>query len=470
LTHPRLSIRTSLILIALSLSEVFLLGLWLSERDAAMRRPYSVYLEWAASWGGSGIEYPRGLAVYKGEIYAVGSTTSYGSGREDIYILKYSPDGRLLWNRTWGGPSHDFAGDVAASDGGIYIAGLTAVDGRAWAVLLKYDFDGTLCWARLWRGMEGTSGRAVSPDGKGAVYVSGYVGGLPPTPTGPFLLRYGPDGSLEWSWTSGAGGDYCWALSVDGGIYLGGTRIVQTRGPYASRSEALLVKLDSEGHMIWSRTWGVGVENYCWSMASSRGRIYQVGFTQNISGNSDAFLLVYNGDGDLISSRVLGGPYEDYAWGIAVGGDYLYAVGHTLGRGMGDILVMKFDLDGAPLWNMTWGGAGWDLARSVAVDGDSVYVSGLTYSLNSDPQAILLKYRSPNTRSSPLEAAALASLIALGLATWMTLIIIAAQGAGIGPSTLLERRASWIGSGWRLSGDGAARIRTGDLAGPSRAS
>ncbi|MBS7637388.1 hypothetical protein KEJ49_00630 [Candidatus Bathyarchaeota archaeon] len=428
-----------LILLALSLSELSLIGLWLFEKGVAERRPYSYIIEWVAFWGGAGSEYPRGVAVDGEGIYVAGSTTSYGSGREDIYLLKYSPSGELLWSRIWGGSSYDFAGDIATSKGNIYIAGLTAVSGRAWSVLLSYDSDGVLLWARVWRGVEGTSGRAVSLDEAGAIYVSGYVGGLPPTPTSPFLLKYDPEGFLEWSWSGGGKADYCWALALDGGIYLGGTRLVQSLEPHRPRkTEFFLTKLDYGGRIIWSRVWGAGVENYCWSLTSYRGRIYMVGFTQAPSRAADVVLLVYDEEGDLKSSCILGGDYEDYAWAVAAGGDYVYAVGHTLELGSSDALLIKFDLDGAPLWNMTWGGAGWDLARAVAVDGDCVYVAGLTYSLDNGPQSFLLKLRSPNTRSSPLESVVLASVISLGLSIWMFLILFLIRTAGLSTSAALD--------------------------------
>ncbi len=428
-----------LILLVLSLSELFLIGLWLFEKGAAERRPYSYSVEWVAFWGGAGSEYPRGVAVHGEGIYVVGSTTSYGSGREDIYLLKYSPNGELLWSRTWGGPSYDFAGGIAASGERVYIAGLTAVSGRAWSVLLSYNSDGVLLWARVWRGVEGTSGRAVSLDEGGAIYVSGYVGGLPPTPTSPFLLKYDPEGFLEWSWSGGGRADYCWALALDGGIYLGGTRLVQSLEPYGPRrTEFFLTKLDYGGRIMWNRAWGAGVENYCWSLTSYRGRIYMVGFTQLLSRAADAVLLVYDEEGGLKSSCILGGDYEDYAWAVAAGGDYVYAVGHTLEQGSSDVLLIKFDLDGAPLWNTTWGGAGWDLARAVAVDGDSVYVAGLTYSLDNEPQSFLLKFRSPNARSSLLESVAFASVISLGLTIWMSLILLLTRASGFSGSISLR--------------------------------
>lgn len=125
----------------------------------------------------------------------------------------------------------------------------------------------------------------------------------------------------------------------------------------------------------------------------------------------------------------LGGDYETIL-GLKLPGETMSTVGHTLEQGSSDVLLIKFDLDGASLWNMTWGGAGWDLALSVAVDGDSVYVAGLTY-LDNEPQSLLLKFRSPNTRFSLLESLAFASVISLGLTIWMSLILLLTRASGL---------------------------------------
>jgi hypothetical protein len=48
----------------------------------------------------------------------VGSTTSYGAGQYDIYIMKFDGSGLPLWSRAIGGTSYDFGVSfLQASDG-----------------------------------------------------------------------------------------------------------------------------------------------------------------------------------------------------------------------------------------------------------------------------------------------------------------------------------------------------------------
>lgn len=68
-----------------------------------------------------------------------GSTSSFGSGEEDVFLLKYSMDGQLIWNRTWGGMGSDTARTVAVVGDGVCVAGVTyGVGNNGQAFLLRY--------------------------------------------------------------------------------------------------------------------------------------------------------------------------------------------------------------------------------------------------------------------------------------------------------------------------------------------
>jgi hypothetical protein len=84
-------------------------------------------LIWERLWGGKGSEDARAIAVApSGDIYIAGATDSYGDGGGmDIVLLRYDPDGNLLWYRTLGGPQNDGAHGIALSQNRVYIAGNT---------------------------------------------------------------------------------------------------------------------------------------------------------------------------------------------------------------------------------------------------------------------------------------------------------------------------------------------------------
>ena len=123
----------------LLLTETVLLCLYLGELYGQQGQPNGVSLDRAVFWGGAGRDYPRRMVHLGGHLYVRGSTSSFGAGREDVLLLKYTLDGGLVWSRTWGGMGSDTARSVSVVGDGVYVAGITyGVSGDGQAFLLKY--------------------------------------------------------------------------------------------------------------------------------------------------------------------------------------------------------------------------------------------------------------------------------------------------------------------------------------------
>ena len=99
-------------------------------------------LLWQQLWGGAGSESARAAVVDEsGNILVAGNTDSYGSGKGDIALLSYSPEGSLNWSQLWGGPLKDAAQGIALLDGFVYLVGSTENNslGLNDALLIKAD-------------------------------------------------------------------------------------------------------------------------------------------------------------------------------------------------------------------------------------------------------------------------------------------------------------------------------------------
>ncbi|WP_452225651.1 hypothetical protein [Lacinutrix chionoecetis] len=119
-------------------------------------------IEWEKSFGGSQID--EAWAIVKsgdGNFLIAGDTRSNDAnvsnniGAADLWLIKISPSGELLWEKTYGGTSFDVARAIKATqDGGFVLAGSSRssdVDvsenkgqNDAWA--LKINSSGTLMW------------------------------------------------------------------------------------------------------------------------------------------------------------------------------------------------------------------------------------------------------------------------------------------------------------------------------------
>ena len=88
-------------------------------------------LEWQQMWGGAKGESARAVEVDdQGNILIAGATGSYGNGEDDLFLLQYSPEGTLNWQRTWGGPRLDAVHGLAIAGSFAFLAGNTSSYGK----------------------------------------------------------------------------------------------------------------------------------------------------------------------------------------------------------------------------------------------------------------------------------------------------------------------------------------------------
>jgi predicted secreted protein len=102
--------------------------------------------QWNKTYGGSGDDGNTSVQLTSdgGYILAV-TTSSYGAGSYDAWLIKTDADGNKAWDKTFGGSGYDCANAVnQTSDGGYILAGETGSYGAgnrdAW--LIKTDAEG----------------------------------------------------------------------------------------------------------------------------------------------------------------------------------------------------------------------------------------------------------------------------------------------------------------------------------------
>jgi hypothetical protein len=130
-------------------------------------------LVWQRAYAAGEVADARGgIAVgTDGALYVAGGFQApSGSGfANDALLLKLTPDGSLVWDRTWGGRDGDFAEGVAATpDGRIAVVGSTNSFGEGGdAFLLVLTADGRVQDANAWggAGLEGGRDVGVAPGG-----------------------------------------------------------------------------------------------------------------------------------------------------------------------------------------------------------------------------------------------------------------------------------------------------------------
>jgi len=339
-------------------------------------------LQWYDVWGGPETDGNYGVDIAIDafdDIYIYGETESFGAGRKDIFIAKYDNTGLQLWNRTWGGYSEEYVYSLKFdSNNNVYLGCTTySVPNNNDFLLLKYSSDGTLLWNRTWGITNMNTGHYLAIDSSNNIYFTGsYDSGI-------VLLKYNESGDLQWyesrgdaMWPNGilldsnediyiaasgiclmkynSSGDLKWIQKWDGIINNYGDSILIdsndnvymayrfTDGDY----DVYLVKFNMEGILQWKKNWGGSDYEHCNAMEiDSNDAIYLAGETRSFgSGEEDVFFLRYDTSGNLIFEEIWAKEYRDYGEDLALDSKYsLYLAGRTLNSAFrSNIFLLKY--------------------------------------------------------------------------------------------------------------------------------
>lgn len=99
------------------------------------------------------------IDVYGGYVYVAGNV--FNSGNGDIVLQKYDKDGNLIWSKTWNRNISDGVEDIKLYYGKIYLTGLTGklghsapmgvrVEQGTSMLLQSYSTKGELLWTKTW--------------------------------------------------------------------------------------------------------------------------------------------------------------------------------------------------------------------------------------------------------------------------------------------------------------------------------
>jgi len=215
---------------------------------------------------------------------------------------------------------------------------------------------------------------------------------------------------LPWNtFLGGDGNDVGWNFAVDSScnVYVTGESS-STWGnpirPYAGSPDALVVKLDSSGDILWNTfLGGTDADSIYGTAVDSSGSVYVVGSSWATWGSpirafasgrdsdnnvcDDAFVAKLDSSGNLLWNTFLGGNGYDGGNGIAVdssGNVYISGGSNTTwGNPVmayssdSDPFAAKLNSDGVLQWNTFLGGKGGDSCKGIAVDSSgNCYVIG----------------------------------------------------------------------------------------------
>ncbi len=360
---------------------------------------YSAYAQnwlWAKSIGYAYTEYGGKVATdQSGNVYLAGNfrsptlvldnftlTNAGGnSGGSDVFLVKYAPDGTVLWATSFAGISNDYVSGVAVDTiGNVYVTGyfnsvslnignstLQNVGGFD-ICLAKYNSFGVALWAKSAGGVDGDLSRGICTDVSGNIYLTGEF----KSPT----------------------------------INFGTTVTLNNTVSNSFTSDMYIVKYDANGTIMWAKAGGgISFEFGKSISCDASGNVYVSGNFQSAnaifdsvtligSGSIDIFILKYSSNGALLWSTSSGGDGQDESSSIAIDlSGNLFLTGYfksstisfgnitldnTINPGTNSrVYLVKFDPSGIVQWATAAGGDSFDRGTDIATDfSGNIYLIG----------------------------------------------------------------------------------------------
>ncbi|MGY5874755.1 MAG: SBBP repeat-containing protein [Candidatus Thorarchaeota archaeon] len=345
--------------------------------------------------GGSGMDLPRTVGFdSEGNIIVAGATAStnfptfnamqpsYAGGALDFFVVKFRPNGSLLFSTYLGGSGSDFGYGIAFDDSNNIL--LTGHVGST-------DFPTVNAMQPTNAGREEAVITKMSADGQSLIW-STYLGGSL------------DDLGLEL------------AIDTDGNVIVGGLAGSDdfplqnaTQDYFGGQFDAFLTKVSPDGQeIIFSTYYGGDGDDGFWGVATNAqgeiavaGRMESANLTtidaiqSNHSGGEDGFVMKFLPNGTPVFATYLGGESKDFAWDadindeshiVVVGETRDYGFPITQGEGISfggssDAFVIEFNETGNMIYGQYFGGSSLEVAHGVEFDNlGGIVVGGYTAS------------------------------------------------------------------------------------------
>jgi hypothetical protein len=361
-------------------------------------------VSWAYQGGGTNFDGVYGAAPDGAGGYIVCGETQGGFGipgfgNYDAFVTRLNAAGSVVWTRLIGTNQYESASAVTVSSAGdVFVVGTTygnlggVSNGNEdmWVAML--DLAGTSHWTRqfgaagsdyLFACIAAANGDVVSVGMTSSSLYAASAGS-----NDAVVVRLNRSGSVIWGRQFGSSGldeALCVAEATGGSFWVGGATTGQLGASATGGQDAWLAQLSSSGATLGLSQFGsIGNDLTRGIAADSVGGVYACGSTEGAvfgthAGYSDAWIARFDADSDLQWSRQLGSPVEDFAFDLTPdGAGGVLACGFTRGT------LAAASLGGADAWAARYRADGVQLFITQFGTPQEDYTFACAYNLQGD--------------------------------------------------------------------------------------
>ena len=371
-----------------------------------------------------------------------GDITDKATTDNDIWVVKVDGNGTLVWSRTYGSTQSDKGyGIIAATDGNFVVSGyVSSGDGDVSAFegfhdywIIKITPLGDIIWEKSYGFSGSDQAKSIINTNDGGYLVTGFFdvtasGGQGNDAQGTttpntndtrssnnalhgvgdyWVIKLDADGNKEWrNFFGGSNDDRSFDLvqTPDNGYLIAGASesedfdVIDNNGGH----DFWIVKINAAGQKVWTTSYGgAEIDNGYALTATQDGNYLFVGDTRssngditNPLGNADSWAVKFSPTGSMIWQKTNGGSLFESARGVTNFNDGTYLVSGSTrsidgdisdSNGQNDAWVYLLDEEGAILFEKTIGGSGLDFGiASVKSSDNAIIMVGNTESSDGD--------------------------------------------------------------------------------------
>ena len=343
-------------------------------------------------------------------------------GNRDAWVVKLSSTGSLQWQKTLGGINDDYANSIqSTSDGGYIMAGSTQSNdgdvsgnhGSADIWVVKLSSTGNLLWQKTLGGTFSEEANSIQPTTDGGYIIAGNTSSNNGDVTGnhgsvdAWVVKINNNGSLQWQKALGGtniDNAHNIQFNNDGSYIVVGytnSNNGDVTGNHGN-GDAWVVKISSTGSLDWQKCIGGSSDDGAESIQiTTDGGYIVAGYTNSTngdvignSGGQDAWVVKFSSTGSLDWQKCLGGSSGDGARNIqlTIDGGYITA-GYTNSNngdvtgnhGEYDFWIVKLSSTGNMQWQKALGGTSFDSLFDIQITPEGGYIiAGNTSSVDGD--------------------------------------------------------------------------------------
>jgi hypothetical protein len=403
-------------------------------------------IEWVKTFGGNEEDDVLSVAKSADGSFAVlgfaqsmdGDVSGKTSTDSDYWVIKFSSEGEMLWNKVYGGTDDDRGQKIiATNDGGFAILGFSKSDDGDVSInngfhdywVAKLSASGDIEWEKSFGYPGSDQGLSLIQTEDGGYFLVGFLdvtasngeGNDPPGSgktagkaqntlhgVGEFWgIKLDASGNKEWShYYGGTNNDRSFGVlqTDDGGFIMVGHSesddfdITDPQGSY----DVWVVRIDNIGNMLWQKNFGgSGIEIGYSITATQDGNFIVVGDTRSTDkdiseplGNADFWAIKFDPDGNMIWEKTYGGSGFESARSIKTleNGNFLIVgssrssdMDLTENQGKNDCWAIIIDSAGDLKWQRSIGGSEIDVANeAIVLNDNSVILAGSSQSSNGE--------------------------------------------------------------------------------------